>query len=137
MSAQSNLVLNDGQSTPVAKTFSARGADMQLAAWRDVTGGISIGMPVVTLSNKENQRGNNGTFRVEARIVIPVLETISGDAGGYTPSPKIAYSLLGKCELIAPLRATTQNRKDLRAFMSNLLAHAVMTETFVDFNPPN
>lgn len=136
MSAQSNLVLNDGQTTPVAKTFSARGADMQLAVWKDIASGISIGFPTVTLSNKE-RAGSNGTYRVEARISLPVLETISGDAGGYTPSPKVAYTMFGKVELVSPNRATVQNRKDLRAFIANLLGNAVVTETFVDFNPPS
>lgn len=136
MSAQTSLVLNDGQSTPVAKTFSARGADMQLAVWKDIASGISIGFPTVTISNKERS-GSNGTYRVEARIAIPVLETISGDAGGYTPSPKVAYTMFGKVELVSPNRATVQNRKDLRAFIANLMGHAVMTETFVDFNPAN
>lgn len=136
MSAQTNTVLNDGQSTPVAKTFSARGADMALAVWKDVSGGISIGFPTITLSNRETD-SINGTYRVEARVMLPVLETVSGDAGGYVPSAKVAYKLLGKVELIAPNRATLQNRKDLRAFVANLLDHAVITETFIDFNPPN
>lgn len=136
MSAQSSLVLNDGQATPVAKTFSARGADMQLAVWKDITSGISIGFPTITISNKE-RTGSNGTYRVEARFALPVLEVISGDVGGYTPSPKVAYTMFGKVELVSPNRATVQNRKDLRAFVANLMGHATMTETFVDFNPPN
>jgi hypothetical protein len=136
MSVQANLVLDDGQTTPVAKTFSPRGADLKLATWRDTTAGISIGMPVITLSNKESP-GNNGAYRVEARVQIPVLETISGDAGGYIPAPRVAYTMFGKVELVAPQRSTVQNRKDLRAFVANLLAHAVMTETLVNFDPPN
>lgn len=136
MSAQTNLVLNDGQAIPVAKTFSARGADMQLAVWKDISSGISIGFPSVTVSNKERV-GSNGAYRVEARVSIPVLETISGDAGGYTPSPKVAYTMFGKVEFVSPNRATVQNRKDLRAFIANLMGHALITETFVDFNPAN
>lgn len=136
MSAQTNLVLNDGQTTPVAKTFSARGADLSLATWKDTSSGIAIGMPHITLSNKETD-GSSGVFRVEARVTIPVLEVISGDQGGYTPSPKVAYKMFGKVELVSPNRATLQNRKDLRAFVANLMAHSVITETFVNFDPPN
>jgi hypothetical protein len=136
MSAQTNLVLNDGQTTPVAKTFSMRGADLGLAVWKDVSGGISIGVPTITLKNVESD-GNAGTYKCELRILLPVLETISGDAGGYTPSPKVAYKMFGKAELVAPSRATLQNRKDILAFLKNALAHSVMSETFVDFNPPN
>lgn len=134
MSAQTALVLNDGQSTPVAKTFSQRGADMHLAVWKDISSGISIGFPSVTISNKE-RAGSSGAYRVEARVAVPVLETISGDAGGYTPSPKVAYTMFGKVELVSPNRATVQNRKDLKAFTANLLVSTLMTETFVDYNP--
>jgi len=135
MSAQADLVLADGQASPVNKTFSARGASLNLAVYKDVSGGIGVGLPTVTLGNKVTE-GNNGALRVEVRISIPVLETISGDAGGYTPSPKVAYRMFGKAELIAPNRATLQNRKDLRAFMANALAHAVPTAMFNDFNNP-
>lgn len=136
MSTQLNLVLLDGQATPVAKTFSARGADMQLAVWKDISSGISIGFPTVSISNKDTD-GSSGAYRVEARITVPVLEVISGDAGGYLASPKVAYRMFAKVELVSPNRATTQNRKDLKAFVANLMVNALMTETFVDFNPAN
>lgn len=136
MSVQTNLVLNDGQSTPVAKTFSARGADMALAMWKDISGGVPIGFPTITLKNTES-KGSNGAYRVEARITIPVLEVISGDAGGYLAVPKVAYNMFAKVELVSPSRASLQNRKDLKAFTANLLGHATLTETFVDYNPPN
>lgn len=136
MSAQGTITINDGQSTPVAKNFSARGADLQLALWKDVSAGIAIGMPTITISNRQVD-GSNGNYRVEARISVPTLEVISGSDGGYTPAPKIAYKDFAKVELIAHSRSTLQNRKDLLAFTKNLLAHAVMSETFVDFNPAN
>jgi len=136
MSTQADLQLYDGQSTPVLKTFSARGADLNLAVWKDVSGGIGIGLPSVTLSYRETD-GTNGAYRVEGRITIPVLETLSGGADGYAASPKVAYKMFGKIELIAPNRATLQNRKDLKAFIANLMDHAVMSGTFQDFNPPN
>jgi len=136
MSLQANLVLADGQSTPVNHTFSPRGADLALATWRDISQGIAIGMPTVTISNRDDT-AKGGSYRVEARVTVPVLETISGDAGGYTPSPKVAYKMFGKCELVSPARATLANRKDLVAFVKNLMANAVISETFQDFNPAN
>lgn len=135
MSVQAAITINDGQTTPVAKTFSARGTQLGLASYRDVSSGVAIGQPVITISNRETG-GSNGAYRVEARITIPVLEAISGDAGGYTAVPKVAYNMFGKVEMIAPNRCSLQNRKDLKAFVANLMAHAVISETFVDFNPP-
>jgi hypothetical protein len=135
MSAQSTIVLNDGQTTPVAKSFLPRGAELRLAHWKETSGGISIGMPMITLSNKETT-GSGGVSRTEARILLPILETISGDAGGYTPSPKVAYAMFFKGEFVCPARSTLANRKDILAFAKNLLAHAVMSEAVVDLNYP-
>lgn len=136
MSTQTNLVLADGQSTPVNKTFSPRGADMHLAIWKDISAGIPIGFPSITLSNKENPSAN-GAYRVEGRIALPVLETISGDASGYIAQPKVAFKEFGKVEFVSPNRASAQNRKDLLAFMIGLLSSTVMRETFIDYDPPN
>jgi len=136
MSAQASLTINDGQATPVAKTFSARGADMKMALYTDVSGGIGIGMAKITLSNAQSVSGN-GSYKVEARITIPVMETISGSDGGYTPIPKVAFNVFGKIEFVVPNRSSLQNRKDILAYVKNLAAHAVMSETVVDYNPPN
>lgn len=136
MSAQADLVLNDGQGTPVAHTFSARGADMKLALWSDVSGGIGIGMGQVTLSNVQ-QTGTSSAYKVEGRITIPVMEVVSGSDGGYTPVPKVAFNLFAKVEFVIPNRASLQNRKDILAYAKNFLANAVVTSTVVDFNPPN
>jgi hypothetical protein len=136
MSAQGNLSLNDGQATPVAHTFSARGADMKLALWTDVSGGIGIGMGKITLSNVQSTNGA-AAYRVEARVTIPVMEVISGSDGGYTPVPKVAFSMFGKIEFVCPNRSSLQNRKDILAYVKNLAANAVMSDTVETFNPPN
>lgn len=136
MSAQANVVINDGQAAPVAHTFSARGADMKLALWTDTSGGIGIGMGKITLSYVQ-QPASNGSYKVEARVTIPVMETISGSDGGYTPVPKVAFNLFSKIEFVVPNRASLQNRKDLLAYTKNLLAQAVMSDTIHDYNPPN
>lgn len=136
MSQQANLVLNDGQTTPVAKTFSARGADMKMALYTDVSGGIGIGMGKITLSYVQSP-APNGTYRVEMRITIPVLEVISGSDGGYTPVPKVAFNCFHKSEFVVPNRASLQDRKNILAYAKNALAHALLSETVVDLNPPN
>jgi hypothetical protein len=109
---------------------------MKLARWTDTSAGIGIGMGVVTLSYDQANTGN-GAYRVEARVTIPVMETISGSDGGYTPQPKVAFNLFAKVEFVVPNRASLQNRKDILAYAKNLLAATVMSDTVVDFNPPN
>jgi len=136
MSSQSAITLNDGQATPVAKTFSARGATASLAKWMDVSGGIGIGVPVITMGNLQSGKGSDSAFKLDLRITLPVLEVISGSDNGYTPQPKVAFNLFAKMELVAPNRSTLQNRKDILAFAKNLLATTVVSESFCNWDVP-
>lgn len=136
MSAQTALVLADGQTTPVNKTFSSRGIKGDTALYLDVSSGVGLGLPKLLISYNQSP-GTNGATRVKARISLPVMEVISGADGGYTPVPKVAFEVFGKIEFTLPNRASAQNRKDILAFAKNLLGHTVATETVVNFDPPN
>ena len=132
MAAIANLVLADGQATPVNKTFVPMDANSGLATWTERSGGISIGMPVSTLSVTMGAEVN----KVKAKVSVPVLEVISGSDGGYTPSPKVAYTVSGVVEFSFPNRATLQNRKDVRAYIRNMLADAVTQKAVEEFERP-
>jgi len=132
LAAIANLVLADGQATPVNKTFSPADCTSSLATWTDRSSGINIGFPEVTLSlNKGNEQ-----MKVLAKVVVPTLEVISGSDGGYTPSPKVAYQTMGKVEFTLPARSTLQNRKDIVAFIRNLLNNAVITKATEEYERP-
>jgi hypothetical protein len=127
MAAQADLVLANGEASPVNKTFSARGTTPApgggvLAKYEDITSGMAIGFPTVTVS----LRSSSVKTDVDKRISTPILETISGSDGGYTPSPKVAYTLFSREQYVLPSRSTTAQRKDLLAFSKNLNGHAVM-----------
>jgi len=140
MSAQTDVVINDGQATPVANTFSARGASMDLAVWKNLATGLDIGLPVITQSTRKSGKGATAVNKTEVRITMPILETISGSDGGFTPSPKVAYTMMAKLEVMAPVRSTSQNRKDIVAFAKNLLSLAdasnPVRKAIVDFDLP-
>jgi len=131
MAVQANLTINDGQASPAAVTFSAQGVKGDIATYRDMSTTIAIGRREITMSLTENK---NST-KIESRILTPVMEVISGSDGGYTPAPKVAYSLLSKCEDVIPNRATQAQRKDLRAFRWNFSNHAVYTSAVNDLEP--
>jgi hypothetical protein len=136
MSAQSNVVLNDGQTTPVARTFSARGphtSSKDVMKWLDITSGLPIGMPELTIGFFDDKRSPN--LRVLTKLSYPVLEVISGSDGGYTPAPRVAFMGLSKTDLVIPRRMALADRKNLLAFQKNLLAHAIMGEYVNDLNP--
>jgi len=132
MAAISNLVLADGQATPVNKTFTPMDCTSALATWTDRSSGIALGMPSVTLSLAVGRESTKMT----AKVTLPVMEVISGSDGGYTPSPKVAYTCFGKVEMVLPARSVLQNRKDLQAFVRNLLSHAVITKAVEEFERP-
>lgn len=135
MAAQADLVLADGQASPVNRTYSKRGADMKIAQWRDISGGLAIGFPGATLAMRETP-GQDGKTVVDFRISSPSLETISGSDGGYTPSPKVAYTCWGVVSFTLPNRATLQNRKDILAYVKNALADAALTNAVWNYDRP-
>lgn len=123
MASIANVVLNDGQTTPVAKTFSPTDATTAQAIWHDRTGGIDIGFPQMTMSLKKLKSVN----QVQVEFSIPTLEVISGAVGGYTPSPKVAYTTAAKLVFLLPVRSTLQERKNIEAFAKNALSNAFVT----------
>lgn len=136
MAVQANLVLNDGQTTPVAVTFGpngsvSQGANTSIATWMNKTSGISIGFPRITLSVRMGSQINE----VRKKIVLPTLEVISGSDGGYTPSPKVAYEVMSDETFKLPVRSVLQNRKDILAFSKNMNADAVMTNAVHNYEP--
>jgi hypothetical protein len=131
--ALANLVLADGQSTPANHTFTYD-AEVPEARWSEKTG-IAIGSPVVAIGSSRPSRSRS-SFKTALKVEIPVLEVISGDAGGYTPAPKVAYTMRFTGTFESPDRSTTQNRKDLHAFVADLISEAMVKAMIVDYSPP-
>lgn len=135
--AFSNIVINDGAATPVAKTFTPVSENpVNNFNWADRSGGVPIGYPHVRLSLKEaGPKGTASILNIEMKL--PVLETPTGStSGGFAPVPTVAHT--GRIVFTAylPTRSTLQNRKDLRALFANLLAHATVTGAFEDLISP-
>jgi hypothetical protein len=126
------ITLTDAAGTPVNHSFVLASFDSLLTKWRETAGGIGIGMPEVTMSLTEN---TNDTNRLKGKLVIPTLETVSGDSTlGFVPAPQVAYENLATFDIVMPGRSTLQNRKDLLAMFRDLLSDALVTaavETFV------
>jgi hypothetical protein len=134
MTAFADLTLNDGQATPVAHTFKARRIDGIIAKYQDISGGIAIGYPMVTISSREPVNGSEN-YKVSAKVILPVLETISGTSyAGIVASPTLAYNLTFTGEFILPSRSTLAVRKDILAYAKNLLSNAVVTAVVQDLD---
>lgn len=134
MTAFADLTINDGQATPVAHTFKARRIDGIVAKYQDISGGIAIGYPQVTLASREPINGSSN-FKVTTKVTVPVLETISGTSyAGIVAAPTLAYNLTFTGEFILPSRSTLAVRKDLLAYVKNLLSNTVITSLVQDLD---
>lgn len=136
MTTFANIVLNDGQGTPVAHTFAPVKIDSKGVSWHaDRSGGIPLGYPTLSLSVKEPTKTSRN-FRLFAKIVSPTLEVTSpSTASGIQPAPTLAYNLTANLEFIMHERASLQERKNLNAYAKNFLAHATWTAAVENLEP--
>jgi len=141
MSAKANIVINDGQATPVAHTFSPRGPvdSNGYHIYEDRVGGIAIGFPLLMFRVKSPTSGaqvsqSNRVYRVGMSLSVPTMEVTSPQTGtGIQPAPTVSYVHRANVEYLLPERGTLAQRKDLNAYTKNFLANAVWTtavETF-------
>jgi len=133
MTAIAALTLNDGLASPTAHTFSPVNIDQAgVARWADRSGGIALGYPVVSFSNKVPTKGSRN-YRMTAKVVVPVMEqTSASTATGIQPAPTKAYDLIFNSEFVLPERSTLQQRKDLLAFAKNYLANATVITAAIE-----
>jgi len=133
MASIANVVLADGQASPANKTFTPKDCTSLVATWTDRTSGIAIGQPQLTLAMLESK----DSTRVTVKVSVPTLETTSTDGvAGYVAAPKVAYALFGKAEFVLPNRASLQERKNIQAFVKNVLANAFVTKAIEEFERP-
>lgn len=97
MASISNVVAFDGAATPVSHTFipvsvSREGKDKIRADYREVfSGAPANAQPRLSITL---ERLKSGIYRTERRLVVPVMESVSGqNSSGYTAAPKIAHEL--------------------------------------------
>lgn len=124
MATFADIILNNGEATPVAKTFKVKANDMGLSVWEERSGGIPIGFTTVKLQTKDSAN----LRKVMLWIELPTLEAISGaNVAGFTPAQKRAYIHRSYQEFFLPMRGTLAERKNLVAFHTNFLANATIS----------
>lgn len=136
MTQFATITINDGQATPVAHTFTARRLQEGIAKWQDISGGIAVGFPTITASLREPVRGSKSpNYKATIKVALPVLEVVNSSTySGITPAPTKAYDVVASLDIIMPERSALQNRKDIRAYLANLLANADIKAMVEDLN---
>jgi hypothetical protein len=127
MPAIANIVINDGQGTPVAHTFAPVTIKAEVASYADRVGGISVGYPTITASLSQPTKTSR-LYKARLKVVMPVLETVSNSTmSGILPAPTKAYDVTADMTFFMPERSTLSDRKNILAYAKNLLANAVST----------
>lgn len=136
MSAIASITINDGATTPVAHVFAPVNIDAAgMAKWADRSSGIALGFPVIT-ELVRNPTKESRNYKVSLKVVVPTLEVTSPSTStGIQPAPTLAYNLMATIEFVLPERSTLQERKNLLAYMKNLLATGTVTSAVESFEP--
>lgn len=136
MAAVGNIVINDGQGTPVAHTFSPSSVTTEVVEYFDRVGGIVLGYPRLTLGQKLPANGQ-GRIKQTLRVEVPTLETVTGSTGeGFAPKPTLAYKESWYTEVYHDPRSSLQERKNLNAYGKNALANTVWTTLVESYEMP-
>lgn len=140
MAAIANIVINDGLATPVAHTFAPAKTQSDFAVLEDRAAGIYIGYNKLTFDLKRPTGASKNASRnlkLSIKIETPKLETVSNNTySGIAPAPTVSYRPVAELTVTLPERCTLQDRKDLQAFVKNVMSNAFVTDAFEKYELP-
>jgi len=132
MSNIANIVAFDGAATPVSHTLVplsvTREKGVVKAEWREQLASLPAYAQITASQTIEKMK--SGVYRVETRVAIPVMESISGqNAAGYTAAPKVAYVNQLVTTGWFHERSTITDRRLARQLLVNMLGNISTTVT--------
>jgi len=96
-----------------------------VAKWVDRSGGIPIGYPSLTVSNRLPTKASR-LFKVTVKLTLPTLEqTSASTASGIQPAPTKAYDCSAIMEFLLPERSTSAERLALYCHVMSLFATTI------------
>lgn len=130
MPSSSNIVINDGATTPVAHTYSPSGQVGLKANWQEIVNGVPIGYPKVSVEFRSLQVPESGAYKVTIKLNKPKVISVT-DTTGKTVTT-VDYDNLAVVEFMVAARSQKQERKDLRVLLANLLQNAQIVSAIDD-----
>lgn len=127
MPALAALTINDGQTTPVAHTFSPVTTDGSKASWADRSPAVPAGYRTISQEVSE-PTGNRSVYRITMGFYTPVLATVDGT------DTVVRYNSANLVLNMHP-NSTLQERKDLLAYIANFLANASVKTSVEQLEP--
>jgi hypothetical protein len=127
MSAAANIVLADGQTTPVNVTFYPESVSPERSSFVDRSPGISAAFRrlIVKFSPASKTRA---TSRPSYEVEYPVTAVVDGVT-------TVVRTLRANVQLVEPDGCTDAERKDLYAFLYNGLNNALIKGAMRDYDP--
>lgn len=138
MPAIQNVVINDGQATPVAHTFAPAKIVADYALLEDRSSGVFVGFNKLSFQmQRPTGKATGGrNIKLEAKVETPKLETLGSAASGYTPPPTVAHRPVWTTGFTFPERCSLQDRKDLLAYAKGVMNSAEMAKAVEDYELP-
>jgi hypothetical protein len=127
MAARANIVINDGQTTPAAHTFTPVGRPLgtNYEYFVERTSGIPSAQAEVRIRLRTPPQNSNQPFKVDAVILVPETATVDNVV-------QIISQNRVDLTFTFSAKSTTADRKDIVAFAKNLLANALVVATLHD-----
>lgn len=140
MAAIANIVLNDGLATPVAHTFAPAKTQSDMAVLEDRASGVYIGFNKLTFSLTRPTGPSKAATRnvkLNLKIETPKMEVVSNATlVGIAPAPTVSYRPVAEINVTFPERCSLQDRKDLRAYVLNLMSSTFVVDAFEKYELP-
>lgn len=127
MPAIAALTINDGQTTPSAKTFSPVTTTGSKAQWADRSPSIPAGFRLVS-HEVSPPNGNRTVHRITLGYMCPTVAVVDG------VDKAVRYNSANVVLNIHP-DSTLQERKDLLAYVANSLGLAVVKTSVENIEP--
>lgn len=124
MAAIANVVAFDGATSPVSHTLvpvsvTRKGSDEVVAEYREQL--TSLPLAAQVRLTQSLQRLKSGVIKVTNRVVVPVMESVSGNnSAGYTAAPKVAYECTVITTGLYSERSTIAERRLARQLAVNI-----------------
>ncbi len=135
MGAIASISLADGQASPVSHTFNVQNGQQadEPARWLEKTAGSYAGF--LRLAALVRRSTANRSTKVIYKVDLPTLAVIGTAANGVQPLPTVAYTVSAEVTFTLPDACSDANRKDILAYVKNLLANAAVTDNVVNMSP--
>jgi len=136
MASVAPIVINDGQATPVAHTFSPARQSGDLYEWHDRSALVAAGFKKISVFTRFGTVSNAGQ-RITIKVMDPTLAVTAPSSGtGIQPNPVQAYSTLCTLDFLLPNAANQQARKDVLAYVKNLLSNSQIVAAIENLDAP-